>query len=250
MGNLFIADTSNNRIRKVDTNGIISTVAGNRSFVYSGDGVIATNTGIGGEPLGMTLDFVGNIYIADGFNHCIYKVNTNGIINLLAGSGIQGFAGDGGVGKLANLSTPHGIVTDRAGNVYFADTGNNRIRKISFVDYADQASFTLTNNTPASLGNNYSVIVTGPSGSVTSSVVSVILQLPPITPVFTASNSIYTLTWGAVSNLTYQLQSATNLAASIWIDVGSPITATNDSISVIDAAISTGQRFYRVRLWP
>lgn len=76
------------------------------------------------------------------------------------------------------------------------------------------------------------------------------LQLPPITPVFTASNSVGTFTWSAVSNQTYQLQSATNLVAPNWIDLGGPITATNNSVSTTDAVGSDQQRFYRVRLWP
>ena len=137
-----------------------------------------------------------------------------------------------------------------SGNVFISDTGNNRIRKLAYVDYADQPSFTVTNVTPASLSNNYSVIITSASGSVTSSVVAVNLQLPPITPAFTASNNACTFTWSAVSNQTYQLQSATNLVAPNWIDLGSPITATNNSVSVTDAAGADGQRFYRVRLWP
>ena len=136
------------------------------------------------------------------------------------------------------------------GNIYFADANNNRVRKLSYVDYADQPSFTLTNVTPASLSNHYSVIITSASGSVTSSVARVTLQLPPIMPAFTASNSLYTFTWSAVSNQSYQLQSATNLVAPNWIDLGSPITATNSSVSATDAVGSDGQRFYRVRLWP
>ena len=79
---------------------------------------------------------------------------------------------------------PQGVTVD-GGNVYVSDTGNNRVRKVSYVDYADQPTFTLTNVTPASLSNNYSVIITSASGSVTSSVASLNLQLPPITPAFT-----------------------------------------------------------------
>ena len=76
------------------------------------------------------------------------------------------------------------------------------------------------------------------------------LLLPPITPVFTASNSVCTFSWSAVSNQIYQLQSTTNLIAPNWIDFGIPITATNNSVSATDAVVADGQRFYRVRLWP
>jgi len=248
-GNLLLSDFFNRRIRKVDTNGIISTVAGNGSYSYSGDGGAATNASISG-PRALTVDSVGEVIFADSNYQRIRKVNMNGIISTVAGNGIQGFSGDGGSGNNASTSFPRGVAMDDAGNVYFTDGGNNRIRKLTYVDYADQATFTLTNVTAGSLSNYYSVIVTGPSGSVTSRVATMNLQLPPITPSFTASSGIYTFTWSAVSNLSYQLQYATNLAVPGWIDLGSPITATNNSVSATDALVSDGQRFYRVRLVP
>jgi len=249
LGNLLIADLSNGRIRKVDTNSIINTIAGNGGFAFSGDGGAATNASLH-APWAVTADSIGNIFIADYYNQRIRKVSTNGIITTVAGNGIQGFAGDGGSGNNANFSYPRGISADVAGNVYISDTYNNRIRKLAYVDYADQPAFTLTNVTPASLSNYYSVIVTSASGSVTSSVVTVNLQLPPITPSFTASNGIYNFAWSAVSNFAYQLQYATNLVAPAWIDIGSPITATNNSVSTTDAVGADVQRYYRVRLWP
>ena len=249
VGNLFIADFFNWRIRKVDANGIISTVAGNGSSIYSGDGGAATNASISASRA-LTVDPFGKIIIADSNHQRVRKVNTNGIITTIAGNGIQGFSGDGGSGNNANISFPRGVAMDGAGNVYFTDGGNNRIRKLAYVDYADQASFTVTNVTMDCLSNNYSVIVTGPSGSLVSSVATLMVTLPPITPSFTASNGLYTFSWSAVSNLTYQLQSATNLAAPDWIDLGSPITATNSSVSATEPIGSDEQRFYRVRLVP
>jgi trimeric autotransporter adhesin len=248
VGNLFIADNFG-RTRKVDTNGIISTVAGNGTSGYSGDGGAATNASFN-FPYGVASDIHNNLFITDSSNQRIRKVGTNGIISTVAGNGIQGFGGDGSSGNNASLSLPRGLAMDGVGNLFISDTGNNRIRKLAYVDFADQPFFTLTNVTPASLSNNYSVIITSSSGSVTSSVVTVNLQLPPITPVFTASNSVCTFTWSAVSNQTYQLQSATNLVAPNWTDLGIPITATNNSVSATDAVGSDGQRFYRVRLWP
>ena len=248
-GNLFIADLFNRRIRKVDTNGTISTVAGNGGYAYSGDGGTATNASIS-APYALTVDSIGNIFVADSLYQRIRKVNTNGIITTIAGNGIQGFYGDGGSGNNANLSFPRGVAMDAAGNIYINDGANNRIRKLAYVDYADQASFTVTNVTAGSLNNNYSVIITSSSGSITSSVAMVNLQLPPITPSFAASNGVYTFTWSAVSNFIYQLQSATNLAAPDWINLGSPITATNSSVSATDAIGPDEQRFYRVRLVP
>jgi len=249
VGNLFVADSNNTRIRKVNTNGIISTVAGNGGYADSGDGGAATSASIG-QPYAVTVDPAGNIFIADFFNACIRKVGTNGIITTVAGNGTQGFSGDGGMGNHAQLSFPSGMALDGEGNVYVSDSGNNRIRKLAYVDYADQPSFTLTNVTLDSLSNNYSVIVTSASGSVTSSVAAVNLQLPPITPALAQSNGVFAFTWGALSNLTYQLQYTTNLVAPNWIDLGSPIPATNSSVSTTDAVGSDEQRFYRVRLLP
>ena len=246
-GNLFIADFFNQRIRKVDTSGIINTVAGNGSQAYSGDGGVATNASLN-VPYAVAVDSTGNIFIADTQNNRVRKVNTNGIITTVAGNGIQGFAGDGLSANNANLSLPRELTADGLGNLFISDTFNNRIRKLAYVDYADQPLFTLTNVTTASLSNNFSVIITSASGSVTSSVVTVNLQLPPITPVFTSNNGVYTFTWSAVSNLTYQLQFATNLVAPVWIDLGSSITATNSSVSTTNVVGSDVQCFYRVRL--
>jgi sugar lactone lactonase YvrE len=251
VGNLFIAYTDGQFVRKVSTNGVNTTVAGIFNVVggFSGDGGSATSAKLS-FPEGLAVDTTGDLFISDTFNFRIRKVNTNGIINTIAGNGTNGYSGDGGSANNASLNNPFGIALDSGGNVYFADTGNNRVRKLSHVDFADQPSFTLTNVTLANLSNTYSVIITGTSGSVTSSVAALNLQLPPITPAYSATNGIYTFTWSAVSNLTYQLQYATNLVAPNWIDLGNPVTATNGSASTTDAVGSASQRFYRVRLLP
>jgi sugar lactone lactonase YvrE len=251
VGNLFIAYTDGQFVRKVSTNGINTTVAGINFVVggFSGDGGSATSAKLS-FPEGLAVDTTGNLFISDTFNFRIRKVNTNGIINTIAGNGTNGYSGDGGPANHASLNNPFGMALDSGGSVYFADTGNNRVRKLSYVDFADQPSFTLTNITLSNLGNNFSVIITSASGSVTSSVASLNLQLPPITSAFTATNGIYTFSWSAVSNLTYQLQYATNLVAPNWINLGNPVTATNGSASTTDAIGSASQRFYRVRLLP
>ena len=218
VGNLFVSD-GNARIRKVDSLGFITTVAGNGTNGYSGDGGQATNAEIY-KPYGLAVDASGNLLLADTFNHRIRKVATNGIITTVGGDGVQGFSGDGGQAGIANLSTPDAICFDSRGNLFIADLGNNRIRELSYLEYADQPTFTLTNVTPASMSNNYSVIITSASGSVTSSPVSVSVQLPPITPAYTASNGLYSFTWSAVVGQAYQLQYATNLPAPVWTDLG------------------------------
>jgi Secretion system C-terminal sorting domain/NHL repeat len=129
-GNIYIADCANNRIRKVSTSGIISTVAGNGFTGSGGDGGMATAAQLY-QPFGVTVDATGIIYIADQQNNKIRKVSTSGIITTSAGTGVSGFSGDGGMASAAQLSTPGAIILDNAGNFYIADQSNHRIRKVT-----------------------------------------------------------------------------------------------------------------------
>jgi sugar lactone lactonase YvrE len=127
-GNLFIADTENYRIRRVTTNGVITTVAGNGTPGYSGDGGAATNARLY-APKGVAVDAFGNLFIADIGN--IREVSTNGVITTVAGNATIGFSGDGGAATNARLNMPNGVAVDTFGNLFIADTGNNRIREVS-----------------------------------------------------------------------------------------------------------------------
>jgi uncharacterized protein (TIGR03437 family) len=127
-GNLYIADTGNSRIRKV-SNGIITTVAGNGGYGFSGDNGPATSAQLY-DPYGVAVDSAGNLYIADTLNGRIRKVS-NGVITTIAGNGTYGFSGDNGPATSAQLSRPYGVAVDSAGNVYFSDTDNNRIRVLT-----------------------------------------------------------------------------------------------------------------------
>jgi uncharacterized protein (TIGR03437 family) len=126
-GTLYIADSGNNRIRKI-SNGVITTVAGNGSFGFSGDNGPATNAQLN-FPEGVAVDSAGNLYIADSGNDRVRKVS-NGVITTVAGNGSDGFSGDNGPAASAQLNFPEGVAVDSAGNLYIADSGNSCIRKV------------------------------------------------------------------------------------------------------------------------
>ncbi len=130
VGNIYIS--SSNRIRKVTaTTGIISTVAGNGTTGFSGDGGDATSASLNSSA-GVAVDAAGNIYIADRANNRIRKVTAaTGIISTIAGNGTSGFSGDGGAAMSAKLNNPGGVAVDAAGNIYFAEKNNLRIRKVT-----------------------------------------------------------------------------------------------------------------------
>ena len=134
LGNLFIADVKNSRIRKVNTAGIITTIAGTGVSGYSGDGSMATLAELV-SPTGVTFDKKGNLYITDANCNRVRKVNSSGIISTLAGVGTglpytDGFSGDGGPATLAKLGSPVNATSDKYGNIYIADANNNRIRYV------------------------------------------------------------------------------------------------------------------------
>ncbi|WP_177428132.1 NHL domain-containing protein, partial [Candidatus Venteria ishoeyi] len=127
-GNIYLADGGNNRVRKITPAGLISTVAGNGVQDYSGDGGIATAAGL--TAFNVTVDRFNNLYIADGANHVIRKVDSAGIITTIAGNGTSGFSGDGELATAAQLNQPYGLSIDLSGNLYIAETGNHIIRKV------------------------------------------------------------------------------------------------------------------------
>jgi sugar lactone lactonase YvrE len=129
-GNLFIADYGNSRIRKVTSEGIISTVAGNGTKGYSGDAGPAVSAKLNG-PTGVTVDSAGNVLIADYSNNRIRMVNPAGVISTIAGNGTTGFGGDGGPATSAQFYYPEGIAVNSAGNLFIADSSNNRIRMVN-----------------------------------------------------------------------------------------------------------------------
>jgi hypothetical protein len=127
-GNLFIADMDNRRIRKIDPTGVISTVAGNGTDVYTSDGGLATTTGIG-APVAVAVDSSNNLYFSNMY--VVRKVSSAGIISTVAGIGSQGFSGDGGPATSAELGGARGLFLDLQGKVFISDTWNNCIRSVS-----------------------------------------------------------------------------------------------------------------------
>lgn len=139
-GNVYVPD-GYCRVRKVGADGSIVTIAGEdgvpdshgMAFTcdFSGDGGPAIHAALSNQPFGVAVDRDGSVYVADTYNNRIRKVDATGIITTVAGTGLAGYSGDGGPAANARLNLPHGVALDVAGNIYIADSANNRIRKVS-----------------------------------------------------------------------------------------------------------------------
>jgi DNA-binding beta-propeller fold protein YncE len=128
-GRVFIADALNNRIRRVDVDGTITTVAGTGEPGFAGDGGPATGAALS-LPSGVAVDAAGRVFIADALNNRIRRVDVDGTITTVAGTGEAGFAGDGGPAASAAFFTPRDVAVDAAGRVFIADTDSHRVRRI------------------------------------------------------------------------------------------------------------------------
>ncbi len=129
-GNLLFTSWGDHRIRKISTDGLISTVAGVSFSGYGGEGLPATATQLN-YPAFLSIDTIGNIYFTDQINQRLRKINTSGLIVTVAGNGVMAYAGDGGLATAANLNSPMGVHAAGNGIVYFADMQNNVVRKIT-----------------------------------------------------------------------------------------------------------------------
>lgn len=277
-GNLFIADSENCVIRKVDTNGIITTVAGDGpTFGYWGDGKPATNASMC-APSWVVADAYGNLFIADIGNGVIRKVNTNGIITTttdgcagvalsandslftvasgnvvteLGTNGIMttvvgnystGYSGDGDLATNARLSGPNGLAIDAGANLFIADSGNNVIRKV----FPVQGPALTINGASADTVGSYQVIVTGPDGCITSSPVSLtVTALPLICQ--SALNADASLTLGFVSQpgAASRVLCATNLTPPVnWQPIWTNVNGGNWQFT--DTETSSASKFYRL----
>jgi hypothetical protein len=250
-GNLFIADWLDQRIRKVSTNGIITTVAGNGTYYYSGDGGAATNAGLS-FPSGVAVDANGNLFIADNGNNVIRKVSANGIISTVAGNGYGapsssgGYSGDGGAATSAELNVPTGVAVDACGNLFIADNGNNVIRKVA--NYPANQPSLIVNSISTNNAGTYFVIVTSSSGSVTSSPAALtITGAAPQWMTLTAISGGVQLQFTGTPNYPYILESATNFASPInWQPVlTNAADASGDWIFTVTNNPNVPACFYR-----
>src|SRR5579862_163846 len=160
-GNLLITDRA--RIRQITPGGIISTVAGNGTFGYSGDGGPATKATLN-YPMGVFGDSMGNIYIADSANYVVRKINAKGTISTVAGNHTAGFSGDGGPATEASLNYSYSVVADGHGNFYIADTINNRVRIVNSGGTINTYAGNGQGGNTGSGGPATSAAIGGPSG--------------------------------------------------------------------------------------
>ena len=162
-GNIYIADRENHVVRKVSTKGIITTIAGNGTAGFSGDGGQAVKASLN-FPSGLAFDSKGNLYISDRSNNRIRVINSKGIISTYAGNGEEGYGGDSGPALNARIDRPFGLAIDNEDNLYIADRRNNRIRKVNpsgiiTTAAGDGGFFYMGDNGPA-----YRASIAGPTG--------------------------------------------------------------------------------------
>lgn len=139
---LYFSDFRNFVIRKIDlATGVITTIAGNGTFGYSGDGGLAINASIG-DCYHLDIDNLGNIYLTQDDFNVIRKIDNSGMISTIAGTGVSGYSGDNGLAVNAELNKPYGIAVDNNGNVFFSDRYNYRIRKINAAGLITTEAFT------------------------------------------------------------------------------------------------------------
>ena len=142
-GNVYVADLGNQRVRRITPDGTISTVAGTGRKASSPDGAAPTDTSLL-SPRNVAIDAAGNLYIAEFEGHRIRKLTPDGKLSTVAGTGVAGSSGDGSRASAAQIDYPAGMAFDRAGALYFADSGNNVVRKL----YADGTIGTVLGRNP------------------------------------------------------------------------------------------------------
>ena len=161
-GNVYLTDTAHNRVIQVDTAGNIHTIAGTGTAGFSngGDGALPQVY----NPSGLALDGSANLYIADTQNQCVRMLTPEGVMSTVAGTGVSGFGGDGGPAANAELSVPSAVAVDSAGNVYIADTGNNRVRVVTTDGNINTIAGTGDASYNGDTGAALTIALSGPNG--------------------------------------------------------------------------------------
>lgn len=237
-GNLYLADARNNRIRKVNTSGLISTIAGNGTAGYSGDGGAATSAELN-DPFGVAVDSIGNLYVVDDGNNRIRKVSASGLITTVAGNGTAGFSGDGGPATAAELTfganeVVASVAVDSQGNLYIADAGNYRVRKVNTAGVISTVA-----------GSGWGSVISGDGGAATAATIA-----PGAVAVDSAGNLYITnnvfriskiSTDGTIITLADSLSGFDGLAADSKGDLYATTTAGQVvSVSTSSSAVSGG----------
>jgi gliding motility-associated-like protein len=262
-GNLYISDFACNTVRKVNTSGVITTIAGNGTLGYSGDGGPATSAKMA-YPCKVAVDNTGNVYIPDAQNHRIRKVSPAGIITTVAGNGTNGYSGDGGPALNAQLSFPGSVVIDNSGNLYIGDY-NNVIRKIDpagiittfagngITGYSGDggpailASLQLTEGRISIDNNNNIYFVNHNSGEVvrkiTNCLTASITQQPTNVSLCSSGNASFTI--AATNANSHQWQVNTGTGWNNVVDNGTYSGAATNSLSVSGASVAMNNYQYR-----
>lgn len=245
-GNLFIADQGNGRIRKVGTDGIITTVAGAGTNGLQLDGIPATAAYLY-EPAGVAVDNFGDLFISvigdflvsNYYSYHICEVTPDGILTTVAGNGSPGYLGDGGPPLKAQLDLC-GLAVDTAGDIFVAGYESDRVREILY-----PPSTLAISNVAGSVGN-YDVVISNVYGSVTSSIVSLNVVLPPLSAAITPGQGVQ-LQAAGIPGSAYVLQMATNLTPPNWQSISTNIVDANGNYQFTDTNAQAGSaRFYRL----
>lgn len=256
-GTVFVADSGNHCIRRI-SGGMVSTFAGSPQIWGSTD-ASGTNAQFNG-PIGLVFDGRGNLFVSDANNDTIRKITTNGVVTTFAGAaGLDGAAD--GVATAARFRSPAELVFDQTGNLFVADSFNQTIREIStnglVCTVSGAAGISSTNDGVNGTGRFYNPygLALGADGSLLvadtyNETLRVVLVPFKLSLQISGATHSVTISWGAVIGKQYQVQFKNDLAAA-WSNLGSPVTATNLSLSATDnAAGASPQRVYQVLLAP
>jgi hypothetical protein len=233
-------------LKRIGTNGVMTSLADTADRIgFSGDGGPATKACLN-APDSTVFDAAGNLYVADQYNCRIRQIDTNGIINTIAGNGQFAFFGDNGPATNAALGFPFGLAFDAAGNLFTSDA-DGHVREIHF---AGLPWLTLSNMSAVTAGS-YAVIISGTQGSVTSRVASITLAPATAPPQINLPNGEFVTTnfsfsVAAAVGQTVAVDGSTNL--SDWTALVTNYVASSPFYFADPAAPTFGCRFYRARL--